>query len=86
MRGCTIEKVEYEWIADGQSIFFVAFILLDAWSLDGDEHVVLIGRDQNLFVFGLDSEEGEVVGGVEVSNHAPGFFGEERDVLGIVIA
>jgi hypothetical protein len=45
-------------------------------ALDGDEHVVLIGGYENLLVFGLDPEEGEIVGGIKVPDHASGLLGE----------
>lgn len=54
--------------------------------MDGDQHVILIGRHQDFLIFGLDSEEGEVVGGVQVSNHAAGLLGEEGYVFGVVVA
>ena len=54
--------------------------------MDGDEHVVLVGSDEYFFVFGFDPEEGEVVGGVEVSDHAAGLLGEEGDVFRVVVA
>lgn len=71
---------------DLQSVLLITFILLHAWALDGDEHVVLIGGDENLLIFSFDSEEGEVVGGVEVPNHAAGLLGEQRNVFRVVVA
>jgi hypothetical protein len=51
-----------------RSVLLVPLVLLGLGSLDGDKHVVLIRGDQNLFIAGFNSEEGEVVGGVHVPN------------------
>ena len=67
-----------------RSVVVVATIL-GAWSLDGDEHEVLIGGDKDLLVFGFNAQEWEVVGGVHVPYHAFGLFGQEGDVARIVV-
>lgn len=69
-----------------QSIFFVFLLVFGSWSLDGDEHVVLVRSDHDLLLFGLDSQEGQIVGGIEISDHASGLFGQKWNILGIVIA
>lgn len=78
--------MEYEWIANGQSVFLIALVLLHAGTLNGDEHVILIGGHQNFLVFSLDSEEGEVVCWIQVSNHAARLLGEQGYVFGVVVA
>lgn len=86
LRIVPIMKIKYEWIAVEQSVFFIPLILLNTGALNGDEHVVLIGSDQNLFIFSLDSEEAEIVSRVKISDHAPSLFSEKRYVLRIIIA
>lgn len=68
------------------SILFIASIFLCPGSLDGNQHVILIGGDEYLLIAGLDAEEGEVVGGIQIPNHALGLLGEKGDVFSIVVA
>jgi|JI9StandDraft_1071089.scaffolds.fasta_scaffold154201_1 enoyl-CoA hydratase/carnithine racemase len=69
-----------------RSVLLVPLVLLGLGSLDRDKHVVLIRGDQNLFIAGFNSEEGEVVGRVHVPNQALRLFGQQRNVLGVVVA
>jgi hypothetical protein len=68
------------------SILFIASIFLCPGSLDGNEHVILIGGNKYLLIASLDAEESEVVGGIQITNHAFGLLSEKGDVFSIVVA
>lgn len=69
-----------------QSIFLVFLFVFGSGSLDCYEHVILVRSDHDFLLFGLDPQKGQIVGRIEVSDHASGLFGEKGNVLGIVIA
>ena len=68
------------------SVFLIFFLVLASWALNRDEHVIFVRSDHDFLLFGLDSEEGHIVGRIKVSDHTSGLFGQEGNVLGVIVA
>ena len=68
------------------SVFLIFFLVLASGTLNCNQHVIFVGSNHDFLLFGLDSEEGQIVGGIKVSYHTSGLFGEQRNVLGVIVA
>lgn len=54
--------------------------------MQNEENELVIRGNHQFFVFGLDSQEGQVVGRIQVSDQSPSFFGETSSVVGDQVA